>query len=814
MFGAADRRARTVLRFCTLLLTTLVQSLWALPGVTANGVPAQQYRAPATVSMMRPSTMMLRIPYEARWRRADWYVVADYPVDAGTLLATLESGGTSVTRFGMLVPMAQRSVKRATPTVMIPRGIAPGSAITLVLRSEIAHPALRLEAAQALEAEQTANWTVMAYPLLLVCGILLALAISNLIYYRASGQVAFIYYCGVVLSATALTLLASPGVFWGWLFPNLSAPYRIVNDLALLAYMLFAVGFGRSFLNLRRWDPRFDRVLVGALGLYAATFLALELFFTDMPGEQILADAAGLALLTLLLAAGVPAVRRGYETAFYYVIAFAGALAGAVVYYAYGTLAGTQAWPAIFLGVSWQGCWLTAALAGRLRKLQEAREIEQLERIAEREHATFHDPLTGLFNRGKIEAELRAVSTWMSGSPRTLALLYFDLDHFKVINDTSGHDAGDRLLVEVGKVLASLTGPDDTLARVGGDEFVMLLRDRDNGEVSEVANAARERVAGMQFTVDGHAFPVSVSLGVALLRLGIYAGALFELADAACATAKESGRNRIRFVSDETSAEQARSEMIWTTRILSAVEEDRMTLYYQSIQPTRWRLGQRGTYVEIFVRMIGEDGAVLEPPHFMSAAEHYNLTARIDRWVIGAALPMLAPFIQRGNIQSVALNLSRDSLRDADLGTFIADRIREADVEPSAICFEVTETAVASALGSFTALTMALRPLGVRFALDEFGAGASSLALLKRLDVDYLKIDRSFVHDCALNDVDAAMVEAIHRFAKVLGLQTIAEQAHDAATVARLREIGVDFIQGWASSHPQPIETLTNAMSA
>jgi len=294
------------------------------------------------------------------------------------------------------------------------------------------------------------------------------------------------------------------------------------------------------------------------------------------------------------------------------------------------------------------------------------------------------------------------------------------------------------------------------------------------------------------------------------MRGSVHPSSLLALADAACAQAKDGGRNRVHFVSDELSAQRARNEMTWVSRIADAFENDRFRLYFQEIVALA-RNAPRETRVEVLIRMHDADGTVTEPSQFMPAARRYDLVAQIDKWVIATALPALAPAVARGDLASVSLNLSGGALNDADLAGFILREIERSGMQASALCFEITETVAMSSLPAVKALMRTLRPHGVKFSLDDFGTGTSSLALLKSISVEYLKIDGSFVRHCPTQTIDMAIIEAVQRVSRVMGLKTVAEYVADDAIVECLRSVGVDYGQGWAFGKAQPIELLTRA---
>lgn len=388
----------------------------------------------------------------------------------------------------------------------------------------------------------------------------------------------------------------------------------------------------------------------------------------------------------------------------------------------------------------------------------------------------------------------------------THALAYIDLDHFKVVNDTFGHVAGDQLLVSVAERIRASVGHDDVVARIGGDEFLVLMQSVASMEVAASrAEDLREAIAFMRVMWEDQTIPLSASIGVAVARPGAADPvALMSLADAACAVAKDAGRNRVHCVADETSAARARRGMDWVGRITRAFDEGRLRLYAQTIVPLD-QLRSRERF-EVLIRLADVDGKIIEPSAFLPAAERFGLMPRIDGWVMEQALALCAPAARSGRLKSLAVNLSGAFLRLGNAQRMIEQSIESADFPPDLLCLEITETVVATHLGDVIGLMRSLESRGVRFALDDFGTGSSSLALLKRLRLDYVKIDGSFVRDCAKNYVDSAILESIVRLAKLLKIKTIAEYVVDATTAELLRIIGVDYGQGAAFGRAGPIE--------
>jgi diguanylate cyclase (GGDEF)-like protein len=420
-----------------------------------------------------------------------------------------------------------------------------------------------------------------------------------------------------------------------------------------------------------------------------------------------------------------------------------------------------------------------------------------------------HDPLTGVLNRREFERCVGAALAKSRSQHLEHVLCLLDLDRFKIINDTCGHVAGDTLLRQLTTVLQNGLRSGDSLARLGGDEFGILLEscplDRGRG----IAEALREAVAETRFTWEQHTFSIGASFGV--VAVTPYTASVDEAvrtADAACYTAKGKGRNRVH-VHQPGDGELSRSqgESQWAGRILAAIREHRLELFYQTIVPVRMG-GRAGEFVELLLRLRDEDGVLVPPGAFLPAAERYDLLPAIDRWVVATGFRALAGRYQAGRDPGgdlYSINLSGASIGDEAFLPFVRAQFAEHRVPPELICFELTETVAIGNLGVALRFINELRALGCRFALDDFGSGLSSFAYLKNLPVDFLKVDGHFVRGIAHDSIDRAMVEAVNRIGHEMGLRTIAEFVETDAVLDCLRELGVDYAQGYAISRPRPL---------
>ena len=422
-------------------------------------------------------------------------------------------------------------------------------------------------------------------------------------------------------------------------------------------------------------------------------------------------------------------------------------------------------------------------------------------------HAT-HDSLTGLVNRREFERHLTQLVENAKLENKHHVLCYLDLDQFKVVNDTCGHIAGDRLLRQLAHLLRQRIREHDTLARLGGDEFGILLDSCQLEPAQQLANDLVRLVNDFRFVWGSTTFEVGVSIGMVCITPESPSPVeILSQADTACYAAKDSGRNRVRlYEPSDTELIQRQGEMHWVARTRKALAEERFILHCQKIQPLSDEAGPLH-YCEVLVRMLDESGDIVPPMAFIPAAERYNLMPAIDRWVIHHALTELA---RRRNGEPESritwfINLSGASLADEGMLDYIRAQIEASCVQPGEVCFEITETAAVANLELAVDFIKALGTFGCKFALDDFGSGMSSFAYLKNLPVDYLKIAGTFVQNIAGNKTDHAMVDAINHVGHVMGIMTIAEHVESPVILERLREIGIDFAQGFAIHRPAPM---------
>lgn len=439
-----------------------------------------------------------------------------------------------------------------------------------------------------------------------------------------------------------------------------------------------------------------------------------------------------------------------------------------------------------------------------------------------REQLTYqasHDALTGLINRLEFEHRLTHILQEADIDESLHTVLYFDLDQFKVVNDTCGHVAGDALLRQLSELVQHRLRANDRLARLGGDEFAVLLERCPAERGNEIAQDLLETIRSYRFLWEDKTFSVGASIGVVGIN-GRNEGlnVVLRCADEACYAAKDAGRNRVHMYSEaDSELVHRQGEMQWVSRINGALREDRFALYFQSIAPLPRGSLSAGASVsgEILLRMREEDGSLVPPGAFLPAAERYHLVGAVDRWVVCNTFQWLQEnHAQLPAIDKISINLSGHSLGDEETLAFVIEQFRLCRIDPRRICFEITETAAIANLRKATQFITALKELGCFFALDDFGSGLSSFAYLKNLPVDFLKIDGLFVKDILEDPIDEAMVRSINDIGQVMGKRTIAEFVENDAVADKLYEIGVDFGQGYGIAVPKPLDVLLVAPAA
>lgn len=444
-------------------------------------------------------------------------------------------------------------------------------------------------------------------------------------------------------------------------------------------------------------------------------------------------------------------------------------------------------------------------VTGAVILLHDVTELRGLAR--QMSYQATHDALTGLVNRREFERRLEeAIESGHRGDGQHV-LCYLDLDRFKVVNDTSGHLAGDSMLREVAKLLRDAVRDSDTVARLGGDEFGMLLIGCPLDKARQIADDVCRAVADYRFVWKDRIFNIGTSVG--LVEVSRESGTLEELmaaADSACYVAKKQGSGRVAVYSarDEALARHT-GEIQWLQRLQTALKENRFQLYHQPIVPAFGNDGG-GPAMEVLVRLQDEAGHEVPPSDFVRAAERYRLMGLVDRWVVQTTLAALG----RGAIpvpatRSVAINISGQTLGDTQFLEFVVECLDSTGVTPAQVCFEITESAVVANMDHARRFVGVLHGMGCKFALDDFGSGVGSFSNLKNLPMDYLKIDGSFMRNLQRDSVNQAMVTAMIKLARTLNFKVIAEQVEDAAALDAARRMGVDYVQGYAIGKPVPM---------
>ncbi len=445
---------------------------------------------------------------------------------------------------------------------------------------------------------------------------------------------------------------------------------------------------------------------------------------------------------------------------------------------------------------------------GTLTDITAAHELSQ-----QLSYEASHDALTGLCNRRELELRLQRALEMSQATGAQHAMLFLDLDRFKIVNDTCGHVAGDELLRQLGDVLQHRVRNNDIVARLGGDEFAVLLHNCRAEAAEQIANNLLKTVEQFEFIWGTNKFSLGASIGLVVIdshfkRLT----QVMNAADSACYAAKDAGRNRVAIYQEDSQLlERRHGEMEWVARAKRALVENRLFLEAQEIRPLSQPEGgaPRLPHYEMLLRMRDESGRVVPPGAFLPAVERYNLSIRYDRWVLATALQWVGAngeALKRA--AKIFINLSKDTVADPETAEFVRQSLASSGVDPRRIGFETTENVAVGNLGRANALIMALRRLGCSFALDDFGSGVSSFAYLKALAVDHLKIDGMFVGNLAQDRVDYAMVRSIKEIGHVMGKIVIAESVESEAALEKLQEIGVDYAQGFVIGGPKPLTEI------
>lgn len=452
-------------------------------------------------------------------------------------------------------------------------------------------------------------------------------------------------------------------------------------------------------------------------------------------------------------------------------------------------------------------------ILGLVLVLHDTSELRGLTR--QMTYQASHDALTGLVNRREFERRLQeAMDSAQTGNVGH-ALCYLDLDRFKAVNDTCGHTAGDNMLREVASLIKEAVRDSDTVGRIGGDEFALLLVGCPLEKARQIADDVVRSVNDYRFVWKDKIFNIGVSIG--LVEIGAGGAAIEDImnsADSACYVAKKQGGLHVHVYSarEEASARHS-GEIHWLQRLQGALRDNKFELYYQSIVHARAN-GMHGPALEVFVRLKGEHGQPGAPTaEFIRAAERYRLMPHIDRWVVQTVLSALG----RGGMKlppgrSVAINIAGQTLGDSDFLEFVVECFDHTGANPGDICFEVTESSVVANLDHAQRFIAVLHGMGCEFALDDFGSGLSSFSTLRTLPMDYLKIDGSFINNLAGDSVNQAMVAAMIELSRSLNFRVVAEQVEDQLSLDTVTGMGIDFVQGFVIGRPQPLSMVPNGV--
>ncbi|GGO81312.1 GGDEF domain-containing protein [Marinobacterium nitratireducens] len=445
----------------------------------------------------------------------------------------------------------------------------------------------------------------------------------------------------------------------------------------------------------------------------------------------------------------------------------------------------------------------------RLRLFSIVEDITHARKLSdELSYRASHDGLTGLWNRQEFELRLQQAVQDARTNDSQHTLAFIDLDQFKVVNDTCGHIAGDHMLCQVAQVLRNHLRDHDLLARLGGDEFAVLLHDTTGDGARLAAGKLHQAIKDYCFHWQGRNFSLSSSIGLATINGNSHdSTSVLQAADTACNMAKDSGRSRIHFYLERDSAtEHRRREMEWVSGIRDALDNARLSLFAQRIRALD---GDRPERFEVLVRLTDAEGIEHPPGAFMPAAERYNLIGEIDRFVLTRTLQLLARQQDRlARIDACHINVSARSIACPEFRAEVTRTLRQSALKGPRICFEITETAAVTSLHDALEFIASVRELGCQVSLDDFGSGLSSFGYLKNLPVDLLKIDGNFVRRVHESPEDKAIVQAINHAAQALQKATVAEFVEHGDAIEVLREIGVDYVQGYAVHRPEPLEQL------
>lgn len=463
---------------------------------------------------------------------------------------------------------------------------------------------------------------------------------------------------------------------------------------------------------------------------------------------------------------------------------------------------------------------ISALALKKERDLRKTREQELETELAERrimearlQHLVSHDDLTGLYNRRRLEQQLEIAVLRARKEQRLSALLYIDLDYFKVINDAEGHVTGDNLLIEVANILRHEIGLNDVLARVSADEYAILLENVTEAAALEAAERLRKILDDYHYHSNDRTYHIGASIGVAVIQPGEVASAseILARADQACYVAKTHGRNVVHlFNKEDTEMVTLRSAIHWVPQIRDALANDKFKLVFQPVLDIKQN---QVSHYEALIRMLGSDGRLITPNHFIPVAENMGLIHEIDLWVVSHAIDVLHRLPPHQSHIAMNINLSSYAFQDKALLPTVRRKLEETGIRAERITFEITETAAIANYAQTRKMILQLRELGCQFALDDFGAGFNSFRHVKEFPVGYLKIDGSFIRNLAKDHVDQSLVRSMIDIARTLGKKTVAEFVEDREALELLYEWGADYAQGYYIGKPE-LEMVSDAAVA
>lgn len=426
------------------------------------------------------------------------------------------------------------------------------------------------------------------------------------------------------------------------------------------------------------------------------------------------------------------------------------------------------------------------------------------------DHVEMHDQQTMLLNRKSFELRLKLAIDQVRQHGVKHCFCLISMDQFKLVNDTMGHSAGDVLIERISRMLKEeIDGRRDILARLGGDEFGVLFQEQEPSVVIRAVERIRQRLESHEFVWNKMRQRVTASIAFVPFYKGLATpNRILSVADTACRVAKSKGGNRIHiYKPNDQEVLKQRGHMVWLGRLKKAFEAGNFKLVAQPIHPLSPAEFKRPFHhYEVLIRLYDENNQPVPPDEFIPAAEYYSMMPRLDRWVVKTLLQHLKEITQKVPRPVFAVNLSGQSLDEPDFLQFVLDEIKAAGVSPDMICFEITERVAIHNLDLAENFIETLKNLGCSFSLDDFGTGVSSFGYLKSLSVDYLKIDGSFIKDILVDEVAQAMVRSVNQVGHMMGVKVIAEYVETDRVIQLLREIGVDYGQGYGISRPIPMD--------